>query len=78
MANYSRRAHTFHPTDHNCFDDGTPAATSVSLRPPTIATKKVTTAAKFQPGSTPLVVGSEFVLEFDSAHVAHDDFMFDI
>ena len=53
-------------------------ATSISLRPPTITTKKVTMLAKFRSCSTLLVADSEFVLEFDGPDVADDDFMFDI
>ncbi|KAI0250315.1 hypothetical protein BJV78DRAFT_1219905 [Lactifluus subvellereus] len=53
-------------------------ATSASLRPPTVATRNVTVSAKSQTKVTALAMDSDFVLEFDSADVADDDFMFDI
>jgi len=53
-------------------------ATSASLRRPTVVTRNVTTSAKSQANVTALAIDSDFVVEFDSADVADDDFMFDI
>jgi hypothetical protein len=55
-------------------------ATSVSLRPPTTATRTVRLSTKSKSGTIPLAADPEIVLEFEGvdSDVGNDDFMLDV